>query len=195
MFFCKYKIYHIKKRKHIYKKHKLKLISLLLLIIFSVLIFFIENNIQSIISNKFSGNKSLNLSLEDVDFNLNGNFTIKNFLLSNKDNDSLVYSSKLSLDPISLTKAIFNQKYELRKIDLKNGFIDLKFFLDSSSVDKTGLSANDSLIFFNSNFFIENLNFENFSIKKNSELILKDFNFDINKLKFSEKNLELIVKD
>ena len=106
MFFCKYKIYHIKKRKPIYKKHKLKLISLSILIIFSVLIFFIENNIQSIISNKFSENKSLNLSLEDIDFNLNGNFTIKNFLLSNKDNDSLVYSSKLSLDPISLTKAI-----------------------------------------------------------------------------------------
>ena len=172
MFFCKYKIYHIKKRKPIYKKHKLKLISLFILIIFSILIFFIENNIQSIISNKFSENKSLNLSLEDIDFNLNGNFTIKDFLLSNKDNDSLVYSSKLSLDPITLTKAIFNQKYEFRKIDLKNGFIDLKFFLDSSYVDKTSLSVNDSLIFFNSNFFIDNLNFEKFSIKKNSELIL-----------------------
>ena len=195
MFFCKYKIYHIKKRKPIYKKHKLKLISLFILIIFSVLIFFIENNIQSIISNKFSENKSLNLSFEDIDFNLNGNFTIKNFLLSNKDNDSLVYSSKLSLDPITLTKAIFNQKYEFRKIDLKNGFIDLKFFVDSSYVDKKSLSVNDSLIFFNSNFFIDNLNFEKFSIKKNSELILKDLNFYVDKLKFSDKNLELIVED
>ena len=189
MFFCKYKIYHIKKRKPIYKKHKLKLIGLFLLIIFSIAIFFIENNIQSFISNKLSENKSFNLSIEDVDFNLNGNFTIKNFLLLNKDNDSLLYSSKISVDPKSLTEAIFNQKYELGKLDLKNGFIDLKFFLDFSSVERTSLGVNDSLIFFNSNFFIENLNFDKFNIKKDGELILNDFNFDINKLKFSKKKI------
>ena len=195
MFFCKYKIYHIKKRKPIYKKHKLKLIGLFLLIIFSIAIFFIENNIQSFISNKFSENKSFNLSIEDVDFNLNGNFTIKNFLLLNKDNDSLLYSSKISVDPKSLTEAIFNQKYELGKLDLKNGFIDLKFFLDFSSVERTSLGVNDSLIFFNSNFFIENLNFDKFNIKKDGELILNDFNFDINKLEFSKKKFNLIIED
>ena len=195
MFFCKYKIYHIKKSKTIYKKHKLKIIGFFLLIIFSVTIFFIENNIQSIISNKFSENKSFNLSIEDVDFNFNGNFTLRNFLILNKNGDSIIYSSKLSVDPISLTKAIYDKNYEFRKINFNDGFIDVKFFSNSNFSNNTSFKVNDSLFPFSSSAFIENLEFQKFKIKNNQEIIVDSLDFNIDEIKFSKNNIDLIIDD
>ena len=195
MFFCKYKIYHIKKSKTIYKKHKLKIIGFFLLIIFSVTIFFVENNIQSIISNKFSENKSFNLSIEDVDFNFNGNFTLRNFLVLNKNGDSLIYSSKLSVDPISLTKAIYDKNYEFRKINFNDGFIDIKFFSNSNFSNNASFKVNDSLMPFSSSAFIENLEFQKFKIKNNQEIIVNSLDFNIDEIKFSKNNIDLIIDD
>ena len=126
MFFCKYKIYHIKKRSTIYKKHKFKLIGIFLFVVLSIFIIYVENNIQSIISNKFSENKSYNLSIDDVDFSLSGKFALKNFLILDKNNDSIIYSEKLSVDPISLTKAIYGEEYILRNINFIDGYINIK---------------------------------------------------------------------
>ena len=128
MFFCKYKIYHIKKRSTIYKKHKFKLIGIFLFVVLSIFIIYVENNIQSIISNKFSENKSYNLSIDDVDFSLSGKFALKNFLILDKNNDSIIYSEKLSVDPISLTKAIYGEEYyNFRNINFIDGFINIKY--------------------------------------------------------------------
>ena len=134
MFFCKYKIYHIKKRSTIYKKHKFKLIGIFLFVVLSIFIIYVENNIQSIISNKFSENKSYNLSIDDVDFSLSGKFALKNFLILDKNNDSIIYSEKLSVDPISLTKAIYGEEYIFRNINFIDGFINIKYLFDLSLI-------------------------------------------------------------
>ena len=101
-------------------------------VVVSLFIVYIENNIESIISNKFSQNKSYNLSIDDVDFSLSGKFTLNNFLILDKNNDSIIYSEKISVDPISLSKAIYNEEYNFKNINFIDGFINIKYLLGPS---------------------------------------------------------------
>ena len=194
MFFCKYKIYHIKKRSTIYKKHKFKLIGIFLFVVLSVFIIYIENNIQSIISNKFSENKSYNLSIDDVDFSLSGKFALKNFLILNKNNDSIIYSEILSVDPISLSKAIYEEDYNFRNINFIDGFVNVKYLLGSSNLN-TDLKINDSLIFPSQNTFINNIELKNFKIRDDNKVIIDLFNIDIEDLEVSNNNFNLNIND
>ena len=194
MFFCKYKIYHIKKRSTIYKKHKFKLIGIFLFVVLSVFIIYIENNIQSILSNKFSENKSYNLSIDDVDFSLSGKFALKNFLILNKNNDSIIYSEILSVDPISLSKAIYEEDYNFRNINFIDGFVNVKYLLGSSNLN-TDLKINDSLIFPSQNTFINNIELKNFKIRDDNKVIIDLFNIDIEDLEVSNNNFNLNIND
>ena len=194
MFFCKYKIYHIKKRSTIYKKHKFKLIGIFLFVVLSIFIIYVENNIQSIISNKFSENKSYNLSIDDVDFSLSGKFALKNFLILDKNNDSIIYSEKLSVDPISLTKAIYGEEYIFRNINFIDGFINIKYLFDLSNLN-TDLKIDDSLIFPSENTFITNLELKNFKIRDDNKVIIDLFNINLEDLEVYNNDFNLNIND
>ena len=153
-------------------------------VVLSVFIIYIENNIQSIISNKFSENKSYNLSIDDVDFSLSGKFALKNFLILNKNNDSIIYSEVLSVDPISLSKAIYEENYSFRNINFIDGFVNVKYLLGSSNLN-TDLKINDSLIFPSQNTFINNIELKNFKIRDDNKVIIDLFNIDLEDLEFS----------
>ena len=194
MFFCKYKIYHIKKRSNIYKKHKYKLIGVFLFVGVSLFIVYIENNIESIISNKFSQNKSYNLSIDDVNFSLSGKFALKNFLILDKNNDSIIYSEKISVDPISLSKAIYNEEYNFKNINFIDGFINIKHLLGPSN-SNIDLKIDDTLNLPLQNIFVNNIKLKKFKIIDESEVIAYLHNIEIVELEVFDNNFDLDVND
>ena len=162
-------------------------------IVVSLFIVYIENNIESIISNKFSQNKSYNLSIDDVDFSLSGKFTLNNFLILDKNNDSIIYSEKISVDPISLSKAIYEEDYNFRNINFIDGFVNVKYLLGSSNLN-TDLKINDSLIFLHKTH-INNIELKNFKIRDDNKVIIDLFNIDLEDLEVSNNNFNLNIND
>jgi len=194
LFFCKYKIYQIKKRSDIYKNHKYKLIGIFLFIVISLFTIYIENNVESIISNKFSQNKSFNLSIDDVDFSLSGKFALKNFLILNKNNDSIIYSEKISVDPISLSKAIYNEEYNFKNITFNDGFINIKHLRGPSNLNMD-LKIDETLTLPLQNIEINKIELKNFKIIDESEILADLLNIEIVELEVFDNNFDLDVND
>ena len=134
-------------------------------VVVSLFIVYIENNIESIISNKFSQNKSYNLSIDDVNFSLSGKFALKNFLILDENNDSIIYSEKISVDPISLSKAIYNEEYNFKNITFNDGFINIKHLLGPSN-SNIDLKIDDTLNLPLQNIFVNNIKLKKFKIIK-----------------------------
>jgi len=194
LFFCKYKIYQIKKRSDIYKNHKYKLIGIFLFIVISLFTIYIENNVESIISNKFSQNKSFNLSIDDVDFSLSGKFALKDFLILNKNNDSIIYSEKISVDPISLSKAIYNEEYNFKNITFNDGFINIKHLRGPSNLNMD-LKIDETLTLPLQNIEINKIELKNFKIIDESEILADLLNIEIVELEVFDNNFDLDVND
>ena len=160
----------------------------------SLFVVYIENNIESIISNKFSQNKSYNLKIDDVDFSLSGKFDLKNFLILDKNNDSIMYSEKISVDPISLSKAIYNEEYNFKNINFIDGFINIKYLIGPSDLN-IDLKIDDTLTLPLQNTLINNIELKNFKIIDESEVIVDLLNIEIVELEVFDNNFNLDVND
>ena len=78
-------------------KYKRKVILIALFSFISIVgfsVFFVQKNIESIISKRFSQNTLINLNLSDVSISLNGKISLNNLLVSNKANDTVFYSKE-----------------------------------------------------------------------------------------------------
>ena len=145
MFFCKYKFSVIKT---IIKKYKRKVILIALFSIISIVgfsVFFVQENIESIISKRFSENKLINLDLSDVSISLNGKISLNNLLVSNKANDTIFYSKAVGVDPVSLIDALNNNDLKFNNISLTQGKIYIDLLSQILSTDSNLMVDNNSI--------------------------------------------------
>ena len=145
MFFCKYKSSVIKT---IIKKYKRKVILIVLFSFISIVgfsVFFVQKNIESIISKRFSQNTLINLNLSDVSISLNGKISLNNLLVSNKANDTVFYSKAIGVDPVSMIDALNNNDLKFNNISLTQGKIYVNLLNQILSTDSNLIVDNNSI--------------------------------------------------
>ena len=172
------------------KKRNILIFIFFVIILFSVILSYVENNLQNIISNEFSKKSNYKIELEDVDFNFSGNLSFDNIIVFNSSNDTLFYSPKIIVNPKSVQNALVNNNFDFENVSINDGV----FFLDN--YENIDLLINNSPN--NNNIIIRNLAIRDFNFLKNNnenklDLNIKDLKFIKDSLKFSvfESKLDL----
>jgi len=109
------------------KKRNILIFIFFVIILFSVILSYVENNLQNIISNEFSKKSNYKIELEDVDFNFSGNLSFDNIIVFNSSNDTLFYSPKIIVNPKSVQNALVNNNFDFENVSINDGV----FFLDN----------------------------------------------------------------
>ena len=142
------------------KKRNILIFIFFVIILFSVIFSYVENNLQNIISNEFSKKSNYKIELEDVDFNFSGNLSFDNIIVFNSSNDTLFYSPKIIVNPKSVQNALVNNNFDFENVSINDGV----FFLDN--YENIDLLINNSPN--NNNIIIRNLAIRDFNFLKNN---------------------------
>ena len=194
MFFCKYKSSVIKT---IIKKYKRKVILIVLFSFISIVgfsVFFVQKNIESIISKRFSQNTLINLNLSDVSISLNGKISLNNLLVSNKANDTVFYSKAVGVDPVSMIDALNNNDLKFNNISLTQGKIHVNLLNQILSTDSNLIVDNNSISIektLKNEVLIKKLSISDFDLE-NGDLIS---NAEILNMYYYNDSLSLEIED
>ena len=90
----------------------------------------VEKNLSSIIASNISSN-NFDFSLKDINLNLNGKVSVNDFIIYNKEKDTVLYAKSFSASPTELVNYINNEKSSFKSLNLNGGFINANNFNSS----------------------------------------------------------------
>ena len=163
--------------------------------------YLVEKNISSIISSNISNN-NFDISLNEINLNFNGEISIQDFLVYNKQKDTILYAKSFSASPSELISYFNNEKSTLKSLRFTGGFLNTYNFNSSDlSINQNGFAINQNL----NAFDIQNIEVFDFNIfikkesKKytisNNEIQIENFFSDKRLTQFSITNMESKINE
>ena len=121
----------------------------------------VEKNLSSIIASNISSN-NFDFSLKDINLNLNGKVSVNDFIIYNKEKDTVLYAKSFSASPTELVNYINNEKSSFKSLNLNGGFINANNFNSSVLLtsNQNGLEIVDNFKFVS----IQNIGITDFDI-------------------------------
>jgi hypothetical protein len=121
----------------------------------------VEKNLSSIIASNISSN-NFDFSLKDINLNLNGKVSVNDFIIYNKEKDTVLYAKSFSANPTELVNYINNEKSSFKSLNLNGGFINANNFNSSVLLtsNQNGLEIVDNFKFVS----IQNIGITDFDI-------------------------------
>ena len=108
----------------------------------------VEKNLASLVASNISSN-NFDFSLKDINLNLNGKVSVNDFIIYNKEKDTVLYAKSFSASPTELVNYINNEKSSFKSLNLNGGFINANNFNSSVLLtsNQNGLEIVDNLKF------------------------------------------------
>ena len=127
----------------------------------------VEKNLSSIIASNISSN-NFDFSLKDINLNLNGKVSVNDFIIYNKEKDTVLYAKSFSASPTELVNYINNEKSSFKSLNLNGGFINANNFNSSVLLtsNQNGLEIVDNFKFVS----IQNIGITDFDIEPDLEV-------------------------
>ena len=215
----RYNIIDIKNLINKYKRVLLGAVSILLLTILIILNSSrFQTSLANSIADQINNQYGTEIGINKASFSLNGNIDLKNFLIKDHKNDTLIFFKNFYLSPISLGKLVSNElnfssitidgldlrvtNYENEKLNSLQVFINKLKDEDNPALKDVNQSKNISKLHANnSNLqFIDYTNKENNISIQDIDLIISDLVVENSDFNFQMDNLalhynELILKD
>ena len=121
----------------------------------------VEKNLSSVIASNISSN-NFDFSLKDINLNLNGKVSVNDFIIYNKEKDTVLYAKSFSASPTELVNYINNEKSSFKSLNLNGGFINANNFNSSVLLtsNQNGLEIIDNFKFVS----IQNIGITDFDI-------------------------------
>ena len=215
----RYNIIDIKNLINKYKRVLLGAVSILLLITLFILNSSrFQTSLANSIADQINNQYGTEIGINKVSFSLNGNIDLKNFLIKDHKNDTLIFFKNFYLSPISLGKLVSNElnfssitidgldlrvtNYENEKLNSLQVFLNKLKDEDNPALNDISQSKNISKLHVNnSNLqFIDHTNKENNISIEDIDLIISDLIVENSDFNFQMDNLalrynELILED
>lgn len=171
--------------------------SLLLVIGF----YLVEKNLSTIISSNISNN-SFDISLNEINLNFNGEISVDDFIVYNKQKDTILYAKSFSASPSELISYFNNEKSTLKSVRFSGGFLNMYNYNSSDlSINQNGHVIDQNL----KTFDIQNIEVFDFNIfirqagKKytivNKEIKIENLFRDNGNTQFSITHLESKINE
>ena len=130
--------------------------SLLLVIGF----YLAEKNLSKIISSNISNN-NFDISINEINLNFNGKISIDDFIIYNKQRDTILYAKSFSASPSELINYFRDEKSTLKSIRFDGGFLNTyNYNSPDLSLNQNGLIFDQKL----NTFDVQNIEFSDFNI-------------------------------
>ena len=130
--------------------------SLLLVIGF----YLAEKNLSKIISSNISNN-NFYISINEINLNFNGKISIDDFIIYNKQRDTILYAKSFSASPSELINYFRDEKSTLKSIRFDGGFLNTyNYNSPDLSLNQNGLIFDQKL----NTFDVQNIEFSDFNI-------------------------------
>ena len=69
--------------------------------------------------------------MKDINLNLNGKVSVNDFIIYNKEKDTVLYAKSFSASPTELVNYLNNEKSSFKSLNLDGGFINANNFNSS----------------------------------------------------------------
>ena len=197
------KIYNIKSIKKFLKKYKFILLIIILLLITTFVLIITNSKFQTTLANKLANEINVEfgteIAIDKATLSYNGKVDLRDFIIRDHKNDTLVFFKNLYLSPISLGKLVSN---DLNFSSISFDGLDLKIstYLNENQnsleifLEKLNSKNQDSIENINNIGIISNIYAKNSSVKiinYNNE----DGNLNISNIDFSLIDFELFDQD
>ena len=204
------KIYNIKSIKKFLKKYKSTLLLIIFLLITSFILLITNSKFQTTLANKLADEINIEfgteIAINKATLSYNGKVDLRDFLIRDHKNDTLVFFKNLYLSPISLGKLVSK---ELNFSSITFDGLDLKISTylneDQNSLEiflkKLNKKNQESLEKLNNAGFVSNVFAKNSSIKivnhntKNSSLKISNIDFSLIDFEFFDQDFNFIIDD
>ena len=105
--------------------------------------------------------------MKDINLNLNGKVSVNDFIIYNKEKDTVLYAKSFSASPTELVNYLNNEKSSFKSLNLNGGFINVNNF---NSSDLLTSNQNELEIIDNFKFVsIQNIGITDFDILINQQ--------------------------
>lgn len=204
------KIYNIKSIKKFLKKYKSTLLVIIFLVITSFILLITNSKFQTTLANKLADEINVEfgteIAINKATLSFNGKVDLRDFLIRDHKNDTLVFFKNIYLSPISLGKLVSK---ELNFSSITFDGLDLKISTylneDQNSLEiflkKLNKKNQGSLEKLNNSGFVSNVFAKNSSIKivnhntKNSRLKISNIDFSLIDFEFFDQDFNFIIDD